>query len=96
MSKWLSILLLFSLPQLYNMFERLTILTVLCAGDMTQVMEIIANIVVESSSASEAGKKKDAAPSIVEDVAGHMSLKKLIINDRQRMLDGDMREWAFC
>ncbi|KAK7488494.1 hypothetical protein BaRGS_00020279 [Batillaria attramentaria] len=59
-------------------------------GDMTEVLETVANIVVESSTASSGQeKKKDAPVCIVEDVAGHMTVKKLIMSDRQRMLDGD-------
>ena len=61
-------------------------------------MEALANTVVASSDPSYTGdgKGKEKKLSLVEDPAGHITLKKILACDRELMHQGKDGEGGFC
>ena len=71
-------------------YERSLIHLLLLTGDTAAAMEALANTVVASSDPSYTGdgKGKEKKLSLVEDPAGHITLKKILSYDRDLMHQG--------
>lgn len=66
----------------------------LSAGDVTNAMDAIAKVVVESADPTKtANPSGESVINVSEDTAGHLVLKKLILNDKERLQQGKSGKW---